>query len=369
MDLIEFDSINWKLFIQMIKWHRLECHVHQLIIEKRFLSAPTHVKECLKNESYNILLKNMAQTTELAQVLETFDANNIRALPLKGLPLAAKVYGDPAKRYSSDIDLLVSKKDLTTAVFLLESQLGFTLLEELRQIYDHNLDAYIKTCHHLKLHKSDILIELHWSLSPLHDFNESDFDKLYATRSHEDVFGLKIPCMALEFLIPYLCFHGTGHAWFRLFWLVDIAKLNEQEQLNWSAILTSAHNYGWTRSLLLGYALAEDLLGCNNALSRMVKIQNSTSRFIDSQKHTIHQHFDNGAQKKNYDLSLNPEQEMRVRILQIDGAWKRCVAFLNLCLSPRRADIESIRLPSRLYYLYYFVRPIRLLRKTLTKFR
>jgi hypothetical protein len=58
-------------------------------------------------------------TTELASL---FEVDGIRVLPLKGVTLAKRVYGDLGMRQSNDIDLLVDPADLGRAIELLEPE-------------------------------------------------------------------------------------------------------------------------------------------------------------------------------------------------------------------------------------------------------
>jgi hypothetical protein len=67
---------------------------------------------------------------------------------------------------------------------------------------------------------------------------------------------------AKEELILYLCVHGVKHCWERLGWLCDLAAvLRRNPDIAWDRLLSGCRAQGNERILLLGLALAAELLG------------------------------------------------------------------------------------------------------------
>ena len=66
------------------------------------------------------ILTNLKQTKELTRILELFSENDIEAIPYKGVVLAHEAYGSVGARVFSDIDLMVSEKDLKLITVILK---------------------------------------------------------------------------------------------------------------------------------------------------------------------------------------------------------------------------------------------------------
>jgi hypothetical protein len=81
----------------------------------------------------------------------------IRCAPLKGPLLGEAIYGDPGRRLSSDIDLLVAPAQLHAAVAVVR-RLGYGAPT------DHVLDDALPLLHFVLVHERDELppVELHW---------------------------------------------------------------------------------------------------------------------------------------------------------------------------------------------------------------
>jgi hypothetical protein len=73
---------------------------------------PASLKERVRQEGLGITARNLALAGELRTLLRTFRDQRIPCLPLRGLALAERLYGNVPARPMGDIDLLVRKEDL-----------------------------------------------------------------------------------------------------------------------------------------------------------------------------------------------------------------------------------------------------------------
>jgi len=86
---------------------------------------PASVQERVHQECLGITARNLALAGELRKLLRTFRDQRIPCLPLRGLALAERLYGDIPPRPMGDIDLLVRKEDVHRVQALFEA-LGFS---------------------------------------------------------------------------------------------------------------------------------------------------------------------------------------------------------------------------------------------------
>lgn len=124
------------------------------ILLKNSLLGVVFENSALDNDEKNILFynrlikkKHMSVSLKIQNILQN---NDIKCIFFKGLFLSQKLYNDPLKRISADIDLYVHKKDYYAALKILLHS-GFILINK----------KYLKNNHHIAITDGEILIELH----------------------------------------------------------------------------------------------------------------------------------------------------------------------------------------------------------------
>src|ERR1700748_362159 len=104
---------------------RLAIHRHQVgpLLHAALLSGQETVAEDLMRDLENARNhsadRHALDLTRLHRIGEMFTGQGLSWMALKGTPQAARLYGDPGLRPSSDIDLLVASRDFVRAVTLL----------------------------------------------------------------------------------------------------------------------------------------------------------------------------------------------------------------------------------------------------------
>lgn len=183
---------------------------------------------------------------------------------LKGAPLAWRLYGDIAIRSSKDIDILVPPDELEKVHGILENE-GYRRIETefpMQNFTSRQLQILTRAFHH-DFHVSyrhstkNVYIEIHWklgnSINELPFSNESDITRI-------EVVGSPLPVLSDEDWLLYLMLHGACHAWFRLRWMVDIAKFVQQESIHWEKTAFMARDFGVQSILHQSLILANGLL-------------------------------------------------------------------------------------------------------------
>src|SRR5207245_9367168 len=74
--------------------------------------------------------------------------------------------------------------------------------------------------------------------------------------------GASVPALSPESLLLFLCAHGTKHAFERLGWICDVARLLQVErEIDWPELFLCAERTETARTLHLSLLLARDLFG------------------------------------------------------------------------------------------------------------
>jgi Uncharacterised nucleotidyltransferase len=125
-------------------------------------------------------------------LLAELEAAGTRAVPLKGPFLAERLHGDPALRQSDDVDLLVSARDMPSAI---------ATLERIGAVRPRHGDGLPQLHHHFRI-GDGAPIELHWRI---YWFDRSYTDRLLARTVRYD--ELWRPS-AVDELASLLLFHA-----------------------------------------------------------------------------------------------------------------------------------------------------------------
>jgi len=227
-------------------------------------SLPPAVHAAFSDSYRASLLANLRIRTAMERLLDQLAAADIAAVPLKGVALAERVYGNIAWRYTRDIDLLVRQQDVRRVGALLRAG-GY--IAEGKHDHAHAFGAI--TGAETKYERADApMIELHWGLSKRPSYRQG--------LAVKDVWARTIPATwrgrAIRLLAPndelrFLAVHCTAdHRASQLNWLVDIAEIIRKAPVGWRWDDFVAETIAAGQATPLGLALAQ----CRAALGLAV---------------------------------------------------------------------------------------------------
>jgi hypothetical protein len=232
----ELNTINWPLFLQLVKSHRMIGGLYPIIYENEWL--PVEVKERLKTIYNQNKLRMLTFTAELLHISKAFQKNGIDSIPLKGPMLSYVYHGDFMQRVCHDIDLLLEPAQIEKAYSILYDE-GYRMMEEIYTTPKQK-EVYLANFHHYCLyHESkDIIVELHWRLLATQNILTFPNAELWKNAWVEKISGINIRLLSKYDNFLYLCVHGGQHQWKRLFWLDDIAVVLQKEE---ASFITQAY--------------------------------------------------------------------------------------------------------------------------------
>ena len=344
-------SLDWDLVLQLADRHGLQPLLHSHLNAVCPDLVPAEPRQLLRLAFQRVSALNILLTHELEKLLTLFADNDVRAVPYKGPALALQLYGNVALRQFSDLDILVHPRDVLRARDLLLTE-GYAQLPPLTDVQQAVL---LRTQCNLPFTRDHnrMIVELHWTVSApafARPFETDDFwsrlqdAKLEAT-------AIKVP--ASEDLLLALCIHGSKHLWERLAWVCDIAGLiATQPDLNWEELVSRARSTGSERMLFLGLRLAADLLDA--PLPKHVESAlNADGSVAALARDVVRDLFTPALTRTGISGYFRFQLRARRRV-------RDKLNYLRFTFMPNEEDLVRLKLPPALTFIYYLVRPVRL---------
>jgi hypothetical protein len=359
-------KIAWPDFLMWVDRHRVAPLVYINLSRYAGKAIPSSIIRELRNRFERNAHRGLANGTELVRLYKLLQENGIPVLSLKGSVLALQFYGNLAWRNAGDIDLLVSPHQVEQADRILRDR-GYRRISP--ELSPRKQCQFKRLANHFEYYRTDshLMIDLHWRLSVSKFLLPLDFGQLWSRGRFLVMAGYTVPAMSRRDLLLFLGVHGAHHAWYRLFWLVDLAEILRQDQeMDWSRLMADASQLGALRSMAQGVVLAHLLLDA--PLPHPVRAYTARDRTVaylvkEALRHILRHRthlptFSRLVQKKiqtriRYDLKLLCDSRYKIEVLT------------NLILTP--LDWETVRLPDSLFSLYYLLRPLLFVRRHLRK--
>jgi hypothetical protein len=252
-------KVDWHRFLELVGFHRIEGVAWNALSSDQS-SLPDDVRSALSEAASAVAAQNLRSAAESRLLLSRFKAANVELLFLKGLPVGALAYGNPALKSAIDIDLLIDPADLQSAADLLRGA-GYTLLAPNRSLHDRALHKWHRSWKESVWGNSGIQIDLHT--------RTADSPRLipdigvWSPRQSVRINGkLELPTFADPELFAYLAVHGASSAWFRLKWTSEFAGfLHGKTVPELDELYRRSQDLGAGRAAGQALLLAHDLFG------------------------------------------------------------------------------------------------------------
>ena len=285
--------------------------------------------------------------------------NQIEALAFKGPALSQMAYGDITLRQYVDLDVLVKKEDIDKIDTLLKDR-GY---QHIWKLTAEQEKIWRKCNHDLGLYhpKNGVHFEMHWSLLDEDYPMQIDLDSIWENPQTIKINTQEIQTFPTEELLLYLCIHGSKHLWERIEWIKDIDLLIRKkgingEDIDWEKVVKQAENSGFETMIYLGLSLAKQLF--ETPLPKEITVHISDRKVLYTLSNFILQSWQNP--KSSFQQTL---AELKL----FPGMKEQAIHLHKILIKPSFKDYWFIDLPKSLYWVYYFVRPYRGLKKYLIK--
>lgn len=357
------DTTDWTYVLRQADRHRVWPLLHRHLGGPFADAVPTAVKERLTAFGRRLAIYTLEQTREMLLLVDLLAEHGIDGLPFKGPVLGSQVYGDAGLRQFGDLDILVDRDRYEQTRALLEAR-GYRPIQEMTPAQEEHLFTIEKS---REYSNGRSLVELHWDfMHPMHGLR-FDAQAIRRRLTTTRIGGREVETLAPEDLLIYLCAHGGKHFWERLSWVCDVAEClrTYEDALNWAVVLAQADTLHARRMVLLGVRLAAELLEAPAPPDIMRRAAantavNTLSARVRSRLFTIPEEDD-----ARFDDARVQMQHARFHLLMRERVRDRLPYYRHLAelaVTPTSRDEKLIPLPETLSFLYYVVRPVRLLR-------
>jgi hypothetical protein len=338
-------EVEWKKLWRRADEHQVLPLVYRSLLALEFQNVPGDFKSKLSTEFRLNAVRSMLFLEELARIVRVLTRAGIRVMPLKGPLLAEELYNDPAFRTSSDLDIMVEPGNAIRArQVLLEDGYNSPFSNHFFEKYQFRTSADCP----LRVERGNFpyLLELHWTMVQHSSKDQEATNDCWQDATARTKFDSEIFQMSPEWEFLYLACHAASHKWQTLKWIADINDCCLIKPINWASVAQKAERLG------LGFTVESTLAVCAYLYGLSIPPEFSSA-------------------------SLPPGVRLFPDSLSLDVAWKAPLFNRRLLKSPlekfywymemifiaRPADEMAFHLPDSFDFLYFVLRPLRLVFK------
>jgi hypothetical protein len=342
-------------------WERLiaaaRCNFIVVLLRKHLIE---HAAELLPNavaqELDRLRTINAARSLEIVRMQRLLASKVLRQKHarhafFKGATLSHQYYGDTYLRQYRDVDLLLDRNTLVAVGTELIRE-GYSITKPTWCAVE-DFDAYFRFNQVLELRSpSGISVELHRTLDKSGCiFPNEEFLAASVTRQ---VDGAELQVLPSTELFVYLCFHHSKHRWSCLHWCADLDAFLRHPDLDHTKVDALARRLGLSATVDESLKLRLDLEKL--ALYGELPPEHASSRLLDDCISAL-----------NHSLGKagTPPATGRGREPDFAYPWQKTRAYrwrvLRARLHPAAYDYYAWPLPTKWHWLYYFVKPLRVL--------
>lgn len=346
----EFEKIDWELFIQLCKEHRIITNIYDKLKAAR-INIPKQFANTFTQEDRRIKTRMLYFTAEINSLTKLFQEKEIETIFLKGPVAAKQIYNEFTSKNSRDIDFLVREDSIEKCIDLLENN-NYQITYPFENLTERQKKYFIKTNNQLAFYNTEkhIQVEMHWRLFANPFLLPYSFSELLYNGEDVAIGNTMVKALGKDHLLFYLCSHGAKHQWHLMYWLLEVKQLAQKENYDWKDILDKAIKIGADRSLiqaivLIGRVFQETI---PEEFKAQLKKDKTTIELINkAQKRILEGHDRLKDDLKSYGRSLSYKMKLRKGL-------KYKLAYLNLLSNN---DFQVLKLPNAIFILYYPLRP------------
>jgi hypothetical protein len=349
-------GIDHQALMRLAEGHGVRPSLLDCLGELSWETVPDDAKADLERFRQSHLLKSLTLAGELHRLAASLSDRTIPFVAFKGPTLALALYGGLAGREYNDVDVIVQQRRIDAAEDVIGS-MGYASPQGDRTFRR----AFLAAQRQYAFVRVDggAAFDLHWEFCGAHVPFPLAPDEIWDNPALLSVGGRDVPVLSAPNLALLLAGHGTKENWAMLKWVNDFARMIDRHPaLDWGALHARAQARGCGGAVLLGCAMAEELLdvAVPQVLAPLIADSDRVRKRTAAMAGTMR-------------LGLPPPTQVEhfADLLLCDRPIDRVRGALKLVFTPTAGDYEAMRLPPALWSAYYASRPCRLAFRTATR--
>jgi hypothetical protein len=367
-DLAEVEKIflrgvAWEKAMEFARRHHLLTMFYPRLSELPEGLAPSGVLAEVKALFRLNLLRSARLGLLLETVHDTLARQGIEMIAMRGPLLAEMLYQPaPGMRVFSDLDILVHLQDFPTVYDRLARE-GYQPAKPLTELERRWI---VRGDRDLVFYMDKDILEVHWAVDePGYCFPLKNEQYWEGMESHHLLDGNYLT-FGSRMLFLNLCLHGVRHRWEKLAWVLDLAWFaHSQADFDWQGFWDWACTLGFRRAVAISMLMAE-LVGGAHFPEGVREVVWSETKALRLTRANLEGLFSGKTShpRRSYQRALHD----LVYDLQVRERWSaKLYMVVDRLFTPRQSDWGALRLPEGLYWLYYLLRPLRLVWSTLRR--
>ena len=346
------EDIDWVWLLALARAHGVTPLIYRSLRAACAGAVPAEVLQELESRFYSNAGRNLFLARQLLEILHLLESRGVAAIPYKGPAFSITAYGDLSSREFGDLDILVRERDYERAQHLI-STLGYRLATELE--WESTF-----------VHQSGMCaVDLHKRITSRGFPCPLDFESLSRRLESSQLCGHSIRTLHAADALLMLAIQitkDTGTDYFQLGKICDLAMLvRANPDLDRAAVLLHARRLRSERIVLVSLRLANDLLGIplSQEVTDRIRSHPPIDRLVEYARHQL---LDDEGVAAAPPLTSD-EFYWNVRERMLDKLYPYYHRYVVQTVQPCDLDRGLMRLPAGLSFLYYFLRPVRLVGK------
>lgn len=290
----------------------------------------------------------MMMTAELLKMVNLLEENSIEYISFKGPTLSQMAYDDITLRQYVDLDILIKEDDFDEVINILmklnyKNKYDYSKAKEkIKELISDHMFYNLSTGTVIEIHN-----KLFSSNFPL-NIKDSDFinNKISMKINNKNVFSF-----SKEYLLVYLCLHGSKHLFSRISWILDIHKFIENHDIDWIGVNDLIEKYNIktfvNTSLFLSLRLFNTKLPDHMKTSYKLKNKKLVQSILFN--------------KKNMEFE---DRFSFIHLFMFDTFTQK-IQYILYIFKPTFLDYQSLNKETRFNFLYYLYRPYNILSRFL----
>ena len=346
-------NLDWRRLVELASAHGTIGFLERALRAHPTERLPQDARLLLKQAALANTANNLRLIEEMRRACEVLAAHDIRGIPIKGPALSATAFGDPCLRVSCDVDILLRRDEMMRARDVMTGA-GYRLTLDVPASAE---DAYLRERgEYILIHPgTNVQVELLTQVVPRSFACRLDYDEMRNRATTTRLMGSTFPSLRVDDHLLIAITHGTKHMWSRLGWILDVAGLMQQGSgMDWNLVHRTARSIGGERMLLLAADLASQLCGLPppEPLAPLIVEDIAVWR--------LSEHLLTGLFSGLTEPHMMGER-IRMHMAMRERPRDRFRYLALLALTPSYSDWKTVALPRNTVFLYYLLRPVRLL--------